>query len=55
MPRDWFDALQSSLPDLTGASIALLEGFGLAKVAYFRQVGFKFNQWIDVGYWQRIL
>ena len=35
------------------ASVALHEKFGLRKVAHFEQVGFKFNRWIDVGYWQR--
>jgi hypothetical protein len=25
------------------------------KVAHFEEVGFKFNRWIDVGYWQRTL
>lgn len=34
------------------ASVALHEKFGLRKVAHFKEVGFKFNQWIDVGYWQ---
>ncbi len=37
------------------ASIALHENFGLRKVAQFEEVGFKFNRWIDVGYWQRTL
>ena len=37
------------------ASIALHEKFGIKKVAHFEQVGFKFGQWIDVGYWQGIL
>jgi L-amino acid N-acyltransferase YncA len=37
------------------ASIALHEKFGLEKVAHFKEVGFKFNKWIDVGYWERIL
>ena len=33
-------------------SIALHERLGFTKVAQFREVGFKFNRWIDVGYWQ---
>jgi L-amino acid N-acyltransferase YncA len=33
-------------------SIALHEKFGFRKVAHFEEVGFKFNKWIDVGYWQ---
>ena len=35
------------------ASVALHEKFGLSKVAHFKEVGFKFDRWIDVGYWQR--
>lgn len=37
------------------ASVALQERFGFEKVAHLREVGFKFNRWIDVGYWQKIL
>ena len=37
------------------ASVLFHEKFGFSKVAHFREVGFKFNRWIDVGYWQRIL
>lgn len=37
------------------ASVALHEKFGLRKVAHFEQVGFKFDRWIDVGYWERTL
>ncbi|MCO4799622.1 MAG: N-acetyltransferase [Colwelliaceae bacterium] len=33
-------------------SIALHEKFGMKKVAHFQKVGLKFNQWLDVGYWQ---
>jgi L-amino acid N-acyltransferase YncA len=33
-------------------SIALHEKLGMNQVARFREVGFKFGQWIDVGYWQ---
>lgn len=34
------------------ASIALHEKFGMKKVAHFKEVGYKFGEWIDVGYWQ---
>ena len=34
-------------------SIALQEKFKMEKVAHLKEVGLKFNQWIDVGYWQR--
>jgi L-amino acid N-acyltransferase YncA len=37
------------------ASVALHEKLGLEKVALFKEVGFKFDRWIDVGYWQRTL
>ena len=37
------------------SSIALHEKFGFVKAAHFKEVGFKFNRWIDVGYWQCIL
>lgn len=37
------------------ASVALHEKFGLKRVAQFHEVGFKFNRWVDVGYWQRTL
>ncbi|HEX5313338.1 MAG TPA: arsinothricin resistance N-acetyltransferase ArsN1 family B [Gammaproteobacteria bacterium] len=34
------------------ASIALHEKCGFGKIGHFREVGFKFERWIDVGYWQ---
>jgi L-amino acid N-acyltransferase YncA len=37
------------------ASIALHESLGYRKVAHFPQVGRKFDQWLDVGYWQLLL
>ena len=37
------------------ASVALHEKLGFQKVAQFREVGFKFNKWIDVGYWEKVL
>ncbi len=37
------------------ASVALCEKFGFKKVAHFREVGYKHNKWIDVGYWQLML
>ncbi|MBN1924603.1 MAG: N-acetyltransferase [Prolixibacteraceae bacterium] len=39
-----------SLPNRT--SIALHEKFGFKKVGCLEQVGFKFEEWIDVGYWE---
>ena len=37
------------------ASVALHEKMGFEKVAHFKEVGWKFNQWIDVGYWELII
>lgn len=37
------------------ASIGLHEAFGFAKVGQLREVGNKFGQWLDVGYWQLVL
>ena len=37
------------------ASVALHEKLGFSKVAHFRQTGWKFDQWVDVGYWEKIL
>jgi phosphinothricin acetyltransferase len=34
------------------ASVRLHERLGFQKVAHFSEVGLKFGQWIDVGYWQ---
>jgi L-amino acid N-acyltransferase YncA len=34
------------------ASIILHEKFGMHKAAHFSEVGYKFNRWLDVGYWQ---
>lgn len=33
-------------------SVALHEHAGFRKVAHFSRVGRKFDQWIDVGYWE---
>ncbi len=37
------------------ASVALHEKMGYEKVAHFKEVGFKFGKWLDVGYWELIL
>lgn len=34
------------------ASEALHQKFGMRQVAHYREVGLKFGQWLDVGYWQ---
>jgi phosphinothricin acetyltransferase len=37
------------------ASVALHEKKGFVKVAHFREVGWKFQRRIDVGYWELVL
>lgn len=37
------------------ASVALHERMGFEKVAHLKEVGRKFDRWIDVGYWQCML
>ena len=37
------------------ASISLHEQLGYHKVAHFKEVGYKFGQWLDVGYWEILL
>lgn len=37
------------------ASIALHEKLGFVKVAHFKEAGWKFDRWIDVGHWQLVL
>lgn len=37
------------------ASTSIHQKFGFEKVAHFREVGRKFDKWIDVGYWELIL
>lgn len=37
------------------ASVRIHEKYGFKKTAHFKEAGFKFGTWIDVGYWQLIL
>ena len=61
--RELIDILkQQSMHSIIGgvtlpnpASVALHKKLGFKKVAHFEQVGWKFNQWIDVAYWELIL
>ena len=46
------------LPFIGRAHVAYIPSgrvIGLSKVAHLKEVGFKFDRWIDVGYWERIL
>ena len=37
------------------ASVKFHEKLGFEKASHFKEVGYKFDQWIDVGYWQKML
>ena len=37
------------------ASVGISERLGFQKIGHFKEVGWKFEQWIDVGYWELIL
>jgi phosphinothricin acetyltransferase len=34
-------------------SVGLHEAIGFTPIGIYREVGFKFGKWIDVGWWQR--
>ncbi|MDR0375050.1 MAG: GNAT family N-acetyltransferase [Treponema sp.] len=36
-------------------SVGLHEKFGFIKIAHFHEIGFKFDRWLDVGYWELTL
>ena len=50
-----FHALIGGISLPNDASIALHEKFGFKKIGQFKEVGHKFDAWIDVGYWELIL
>ena len=37
------------------ASIGLHKKMGFVEAGYFKEVGYKFDQWIDVAYYQKDL
>lgn len=50
-----YHAVISGIALPNDASIALHQALGMEKVAHFKQVGYKFEKWVDVGYWQKLL
>jgi phosphinothricin acetyltransferase len=53
--RQKFHSIIGGVALPNAASVALQEKFGFKQVAQFREVGWKFQQWIDVGYWELLL
>lgn len=48
-------ALNAGIALPNAASVALHEGLGFKPIGVFREVGYKFERWVDVGYWQLFL
>jgi L-amino acid N-acyltransferase YncA len=47
-----FHSLIGSIALPNEASVALHEKLGFVKVGHLKEVGWKFDRWIDVGYWE---
>ncbi|WP_027964862.1 GNAT family N-acetyltransferase [Halalkalibacillus halophilus] len=50
-----FHTIISSITDGNEGSVRLHELFGFEHVGTFKQVGYKFDEWLDVVYYQKIL
>ncbi len=54
LQRSRFHAVIGGIALPNESSIRLHERLGFTQVAQFREVGYKFGKWVDVGYWQRL-
>ncbi|MEE9128954.1 MAG: N-acetyltransferase family protein [Phycisphaerales bacterium] len=50
-----YQSLLAGITQPNEASVRLHESFGFQRVALFERVGWKFDQWHDVGYWELLL
>jgi len=50
-----FHSVQALIALPNPVSILLHEKLGFEKNAHFREVGFKFGKWVDVGCWEKLL
>ncbi len=50
-----YHTLLAGITQPNEASVRLHESFGFHRVALFERVGWKFDQWHDVGYWELLL
>lgn len=50
-----YRTLLGGITQPNGASVRLHESFGFRRVALFERIGWKFERWHDVGYWELIL
>ena len=44
--------LIASIALFSTGGVALIENLGFTKVDYFSEVRYKFDEFVDVGYWQ---
>lgn len=50
-----YHTLLAGITQPNEASVRLHESFGFKRVALFERIGWKFDQWHDVGYWELLL
>lgn len=55
LKRRGFHAAFAGIALPNPGSVALHEAVGFELVGIYREVGFKFGRWHDLGYWQRLL
>lgn len=55
MQQKNFHVLLACIATPNPASVGLHEKFGFKQTAQFNEVGFKFNRWLGVGYWKKIV
>ena len=55
LERAGFHAAFAGITVPNEASVALHESVGFTHVGIYREVGYKFDRWHDVGWWQRVL
>lgn len=55
LARRGFHAAFAGIALPNPASVGLHESVGFEPVGIYREVGFKFGRWHDVGWWQRLL
>lgn len=55
LKKQGFHCVISAISLPNPASIAMCEKFGFQKAGQLREIGYKFDEWIDIGYWQLLL
>ncbi len=55
LKKDKYHGIIGGVALPNAASVALHEKLGFKKIGHFKEVGWKFGQWIDVGYWELVL